>query len=76
MFKKTFNGIVIGRTSKKTISVIVKKNIEHKMYKKKFITTKKYLVHDEYDCFNEGDRIKISSSKPLSKKKCWKIVSI
>lgn len=76
MFKKQLKGIVIGRPSEKTVSVIVKKNVEHKLYKKKFIVTKKYLIHDKYGCFNEGDKIQISSSNPISKRKHFKIVSI
>jgi small subunit ribosomal protein S17 len=69
MFKKKFNGVVIGKVSKKTISVVVQKVIKHKLYSKILIKTKKYLVHDEHNCFNEGDKIEIMHHKPISKKK-------
>lgn len=73
---KTMIGIVKSSKMDKTVVVDVQYNILHPLYKKYIKKSKKFKAHDEKNECNEGDTIKIESSKPISKEKCWKVVDI
>lgn len=58
-----------------TISVIIHRVSLHPLYKKSVRTTKKYLVHrDHNQIVNIGDKVEIQESRPVSKKKTWRLV--
>ena len=38
--------------------------------------TTKFFVHDEKNECNVGDRISIMETRPISKKKCWRLIKI
>jgi small subunit ribosomal protein S17 len=38
--------------------------------------TTRFFVHDEENSCNVGDIVKIMETKPLSKKKSWRLVQI
>jgi small subunit ribosomal protein S17 len=38
--------------------------------------SKKFTAHDENNECNEGDTVKIMETRPLSKKKRWRLVEI
>jgi len=69
-------GIVINNKMQKTIVVKVKTKFSHPIYSKIIIKTKKYLVHDKLDECNIGDKVLIEETRPLSKRKHWKIINI
>lgn len=69
-------GIVISNKMQKTIVVKVETKFSHPIYSKIVIKTKKYLVHDELNQCNIGDKILIEETRPLSKKKHWKMITI
>ena len=46
------------------------------MYGKFVLKTKKYVAHDEKNDCNEGDKVRIMETRPLSKSKCWRLVEI
>nr|YP_009398300.1 ribosomal protein S17 [Thaumatella adunca]ARW67486.1 ribosomal protein S17 [Thaumatella adunca] len=71
--KETY-GIVVSNRMNKTITVIVKRPIAHKKYGKIITKTSKYYVHDPLNKYKIGDRVKIQETRPISKKKRWKIV--
>ena len=48
----------------------------HKLYKKRLKATKKYKAHDENNDCNVGDKVKIMETRPLSKDKRWRVVTI
>lgn len=58
-----------------TATVVVEKVTIHPVYKKRVKTEKKYQVHDETGT-EAGQRVKFAASKPYSKTKKWKIISI
>jgi small subunit ribosomal protein S17 len=75
---KEKTGIVVSTKMQKTIVVKVESRFSHPIYSKIVVRTKRYLVHDEEDECNIGDKILITESRPLSKKKRWilnKIIS-
>jgi len=60
----------------KTITVAVDRQIKHPIYGKYITKTTKYLAHDETNEANEGDVVQIMSTRPLSKRKSWRLVEI
>ncbi|WP_185859701.1 30S ribosomal protein S17 [Blattabacterium cuenoti] len=69
-------GIVTSDKMDKTIIVSEIKKVKHKYYGKSILKKKKYMVHDEKNISKNGDKVSIMEIRPLSKKKCWRLVSI
>jgi len=74
--KKQRVGLVTSNKMDKTITVSVERRLRHPIYGKFVKKTKKFTAHDEQNECNEGDTVKIIESRPLSKKKRWKLVEI
>jgi small subunit ribosomal protein S17 len=69
-------GKVVSDRMDKTITVAVERQLKHKMYKKYITRTSKYLVHDEDESAGEGDIVEIMSTRPISKRKSWRLSRI
>ena len=69
-------GVVTSNKTEKSIVVSEVKRVKHPMYGKFVLKTKKYVAHDEKNDCNEGDTVKIMETRPLSKRKCWRLVEI
>ena len=69
-------GQVIKNKMQKTVVVKVTTKFLDPTYKKVLLKNKKYLVHDENEILNVGDKILIQESRPISKKKSWIFKSI
>ncbi len=74
--RKVRIGIVVSNRMKKTISVAIEKRVPHPIYKKYFKKTTKLMAHDEQEICNIGDKVKIMETRPLSKRKRWRLVEI
>lgn len=74
--KTTKIGVVVNTKAKKTATVLVESPVRHPLYKKIIKRKKKFLVHDEYEKCKVGDTVKIIETKPLSKRKRWRIQEI
>lgn len=74
--RKVRIGIVVSNRMKKTISVAIEKRVPHPIYKKYFKKTTKLMAHDEKEICSIGDKVKIMETRPLSKRKCWRLVEI
>jgi len=72
---KIFTGRVLSKKMDKTATVAVDRVVVHRVYKKRFKTTKKYHVHDDLEV-EVGQTVNFIPSKPYSKTKKWKIVGI
>jgi small subunit ribosomal protein S17 len=68
--------VVIGKKMKKTVTVLVERQVRHPLYKKIIKRKKKFLVHDEYEKCKVGDFVKIIETRPISKRKRWRILEI
>lgn len=74
--RKTRVGIVVSDKMDKTIVVAVEHKVKHPLYKKYIMRTKKLKAHDENNECGIGDRVLIAETRPISKDKCWRVVSI
>jgi len=72
---KQFTGVVIRAKMPKTATVLVERLMRHPIYKKRIRRSKKYLVHDEIGV-KLGDRVVIQETRPISKRKRFKIVKV
>jgi len=66
-------GIVVSAKGDKTIVVQVDTYKAHSKYKKRFRVSKKFHAHDESNQYQEGDKVTIYESRPLSKMKRWTV---
>ncbi len=69
-------GVVTSNKMDKTITVSVENKEKHPIYGKFVKRTKKFAAHDETNECNEGDIVRIMETRPLSKKKRWRLVEI
>lgn len=74
--KSTKVGVVINNKARKTVTVSVERTVRHPLYKKVIKKKKKFLAHDEYEKCKVGDVVKIIETRPLSKKKRWRVLEI
>ncbi|UCC38154.1 MAG: 30S ribosomal protein S17 [Candidatus Aminicenantes bacterium] len=74
--KTTKTGVVIGKKMKKTVTVLVERQVSHPLYKKIIKRKKRFLVHDEYEKCKIGDFVRIIETRPISKRKRWRILEI
>ena len=74
--RKTRTGRVISDKMDKTIVVAVEDNVQHPLYKKTVKRTYKLKAHDEENVSSVGDVVKVMETRPLSKDKRWRLVSI
>ena len=74
--RKTRIGVVISDKMDKTVVVAVQDNVKHPLYKKIVKTTYKLKAHDEKNECGLGDRVKVMETRPISKDKRWRLVSI
>lgn len=73
---RTMTGTVISNKMDKSISVSIERLVRHPVYEKYIRRSTKLLAHDEKNECNEGDVVVIESSKPISKRKAWRLKKI
>ena len=69
-------GIVVSDKMDKTAVVKLETLTVHKLYKKIIKRKRKVKAHDPKNAAKIGDKVKITSSRPLSKEKKYRIVEI
>jgi len=74
--RKTRIGVVLSNKMDKSIVVAVERKVQHKLYKKYFKRTTKFVSHDEANECKVGDKVMIMETRPLSKTKRWRLVEI
>ncbi len=74
--RKSRTGIVVSNKMDKTIVVAIRDNVVHPMYGKIIKRTLKVHAHDENNECGIGDIVNIMETRPLSKTKRWRVVSI
>ena len=73
---RTRQGIVTSAKADKTITVRIESARRHKMYKKIIRESTSLHAHDESNDANEGDRVRVIESRPLSRTKRWRLVEV
>ena len=74
--RKSLEGVVVSDKMNKTRVVRVSRTVKHPFYEKIMKKSKKFHAHDENNQAREGDIVEITSTRPLSKLKRWRIVRI
>ena len=74
--RKERTGIVVSNKMDKSITVAVKRKVKHPVYGKFVNKTRKLLAHDEENTCNIGDTVRIMETRPLSKRKSWRLVEV
>jgi small subunit ribosomal protein S17 len=72
--RRRLTGVVVSNKMQKTATVRVERLVKHARYHKYIRRCKTYLVHDEDDSVNPGDKVEIEESRPISRRKRWVIV--
>lgn len=73
--RKVRQGIVVSNKMQKTVVVRVERRVQHPLYGKVVIRTKNFKAHDLLGC-DEGDRVEIMETRPLSRDKNWRVTEI
>lgn len=74
--RKVRTGRVVSDKMNKSIIVAIDRQVRHPIYGKYITKTTKYMAHDEQDEAKIGDLVSIMETRPLSKKKKWRLVEI
>lgn len=73
---RTITGRVVSNKMDKTITVLVERVVKHPVYGKYIKRSHKIMAHDETNSCQEGDIVSITSCRPMSKNKTYKLVLI
>lgn len=73
---RTVTGRVVSNKMEKTAAVLVERLVKHPVYGKYIKRSTKFLVHDENNQCQEGDIVAITSCRPLSKNKTFRLVEV
>lgn len=73
---RTITGRVVSNKMDKTITVLVERVVKHPVYGKYIKRSTKMMAHDEQNECHEGDVVSITSCRPLSKNKTFKLVQV
>jgi small subunit ribosomal protein S17 len=73
---RTITGKVVSNKMDKTITVLVERVVKHPVYGKYIKRSTKMMAHDEQNVCQEGDVVSITSCRPMSKNKTFKLVEV
>lgn len=69
-------GTVVSTKMDKTIVITVEERYAHPIYGKTVKKTRRFMAHDEKNECLLGDKVIISETRPLSRKKRWTLKQI
>ena len=73
---RTVEGRVVSNKMNKTVTILVERQVKHPLYGKYIRRSTKLHAHDEANACNEGDVVRVTECRPLSKTKNWRVVEI
>ncbi len=74
--RKVRVGTVVSDKMQKTVVVACERRIPHPTYAKIVRRTLKVMAHNEKDLAHVGDKVAIMETRPLSKRKRWRVIEI
>jgi small subunit ribosomal protein S17 len=74
--KAIVTGIVVSDKMDKTVKVAIERQVRHDLYGKTGRRTSTFLAHDEKNDAKIGDRVAITETRPMSRRKRWVVTSI
>ncbi len=69
-------GVVTSNRMQKTVVVTVERQIIHPLYKRVVRRSARFLAHDEKNACQVGDTVRIRETRPLSRRKRWRVVQV
>ena len=69
-------GIVKSDQMDKTVVVSVERRVPHPLYRRIVTKTSNFLAHDDQNACGVGDRVAIVETRPISKRKRWRVSRI
>ena len=73
---RTLSGRVVSDKRTKTVTVLVERRVQHELYGKYIVRSKKYSAHDEQGEYHVGDLVEIAETRPMSKTKAWVVTRL
>ena len=73
---RTVEGRVVSNKMDKTVTVLVERLVKHALYGKYIRRSSKLHAHDEDNSCNEGNIVRVTECRPMSKTKNWRVVEI
>jgi small subunit ribosomal protein S17 len=73
---KSIIGTVVSDTMDKSVVIEVTSLVSHRLYKKRIRRSSRFMAHDEKNICEVGDRVRIISTRPLSKRKRWEVAEV
>nr|AKQ02159.1 30S ribosomal protein S17, small subunit ribosomal protein S17 [uncultured Gemmatimonadetes bacterium Rifle_16ft_4_minimus_34782] len=73
--RKVRTGVVVSDKMQKTVVVLLTRQFAHGFYGKQVTRSKRVAAHDEQGA-RAGDKVRIVETRPLSKRKRWRVVEI
>ena len=74
--RKLRTGVVTSDAMDKTIAVTITRTYQHPFYKKVLRKTTGVLAHDEQNACRVGDLVQVVETRPISRRKRWKVRQI
>ena len=74
--KRQLVGTIVSNKMDKTVIVQVERLVKHPLYKKYVRRQNTFAAHDEQNACQEGDKVLITESRPLSRMKRWRVSKI
>ena len=75
-YRKSRVGVVLSDKMQKSCVIGVERRVRHKLYGKYIKLTSKFMVHDEENQARIGDIVRVSETRPLSRRKRWRLVEV
>ena len=74
--KRELVGRVVSDKMDKTVVVAVQSLRRHRLYQRTVRRTKKFMAHNDDNQARSGDLVRIQESRPISRHKHWRVMSI
>ncbi len=74
--RKVRIGKVISNKMQKSIVVSLERKVPHPLYKKYYKQTSTLMAHDEKQEAKIGDVVRVMETRPVSKRKRWRLVEV
>ncbi len=74
--RKVRVGQVVSNQMDKSATVQVNRLVQHPKYKRVIKRRSRLMIHDEQNELQIGDKVRIMETRPLSKRKRWRLVEV
>ncbi len=74
--RRILTGNVVSDKGAQTIVVVIARRKVHRLYRKYITITRKLMAHDPENRCRVGDLVRVVESRPLSRRKRWRLLEI